>query len=185
MKLVVGIGNPGRRYAGTRHNLGACVVDRLAAQHAIAVSRRRFHALVGDGTIGSQRARLVKPETFVNLSGSAVAPLLRWHRCSLDDLLVVCDDINLEPGRLRLRPRGSSGGHNGLKSIAECLASTEFARLRLGIGRGRAGEPTDHVLGRFTPAEQEWAAEVVVRAAEVVRHWLDKGTEAAMTACNG
>ena len=121
MKLVVGIGNPGKRYEPTRHNLGFRVVDRLAAETGVAVTRRRFDALVGEGTVDGCRALLVKPQTFVNLSGAAVAPLLRWYRCSTEDLLVVCDDLNLEPGQLRLRRQGSSGGHNGLESIIECL----------------------------------------------------------------
>ena len=184
MKVVVGVGNPGKRYERTRHNLGFQVVDRLAADHAIAVSRRRFDALVGEGPIGSQRVLLVKPQTYVNLTGTSVAPLLRWHRCSTDDLLVVCDDLNLEQGRLRLRRRGSSGGHNGLESIAECLGTEDFARLRLGIGRPPGGDAVEHVLGRFSSDEEAAATAAVVAAASAVCLWLDPGVEAAMNACN-
>jgi len=184
MKLVVGIGNPGKRYQGTRHNLGMCVVDRLARDHGIPTRRRRFDALVGEGSIGSARILLVKPQTYVNLSGNAVAPLLRWYRCSTDDLMVVCDDLNLEVGRLRLRRLGSSGGHNGLESISECLATEAFARLRIGIGRGDAAEPTDHVLGRFAPGEEALVEEATARAADAVRVWVELGIEAAMNEFN-
>lgn len=182
--IVVGIGNPGKRYKATRHNLGFLVVDRLADDHGIAVARHRFDALVGDGTIGARRVLLVKPQTFVNLCGSAVAPLLRWHRCSIEDLLVLCDDVNLALGKIRMRRSGGSGGHNGLKSIAERLGTEAFARLRIGIGRGRAADPTNHVLGRFAPEERDDAAAAAARAADAVRTWLDKGIEAAMNAFN-
>lgn len=185
MKLVVGICNPGTRYAGTRHNLGGRVVEHLAEQHGIGLTRRRFDALVGDGSVEDQRVLLVKPQTFVNLSGSAVAPLVRWHRCPLEDLLVLCDDIDLAPGQLRLRPCGSSGGHKGLKSIAACLGTEAFPRLRLGIGRGRAADPVDHVLGRFTAQEEELIAEAVVRAADAVRQWLREGIGPTMNTVNG
>jgi PTH1 family peptidyl-tRNA hydrolase len=184
MKVVVGIGNPGKRYEQTRHNLGARVVDRLAADHGVAVRRRRFDALVGEGPIAGGRVLLVKPQTYVNLSGSAVAPLLRWHRGSPEDLLVVCDDLSLEPGQLRLRRSGSSGGHNGLQSIIECLGTDRFARLRIGIGRGRGADAVAHVLGRFEPEEDALVAPALEAAAEAVVLWLEQGAEAAMNRFN-
>jgi PTH1 family peptidyl-tRNA hydrolase len=184
MKIVVGIGNPGKRYDATRHNLGFRVVDRLAAENGVDLTRRRFDALVGDGAIGAQRVLLVKPQTYVNLSGSAVAPLLRWHRGSLDDLLVVCDDLNLPLGTMRLRRGGGSGGHNGLKSIADCLGSEAFARLRLGISRPEGPDAVGHVLGRFAPDEAKHAAAAVALAIQAVRLWLDQGIEAAMNEFN-
>ncbi len=184
MKIVVGIGNPGKRYENTRHNLGFRVVDRLAAEHGIETSRRRFEARVGEGRIEGQQVLLVKPQTYVNLSGSSVAPLLRWHRCSTDDLLVVCDDLNLELGRLRLRRRGSSGGHNGLASLIECLGTEEFARLRVGIGRAAEGNAVAHVLGSIRPEEEEAVASAVGAAAEAVRLWLRQGVDAAMNEVN-
>ena len=185
MKIVVGIGNPGKRYQHTRHNLGARVVGHLARQEGIRISRRRFDALVGQGLVACRTVLLVKPQTYVNLSGSAVAPLLRWHRCSTADLLVVCDDITLELGTLRLRPRGSSGGHNGLSSIIDWLGTNDFARLRVGIGRGRAADPVDHVLGRFGAQEGPAVAATVPKAAEAIVTWLDQGIENAMNAFNG
>ena len=184
MKLVVGIGNPGKRYESTRHNLGFRVVDRVASDHGVALSRRRFDALVGEGAVVSCRVLLVKPQTFVNLSGAAVAPLLRWHRCSTEDLLVVCDDLNLEPGKLRLRREGSSGGHNGLQSIIECLGAEDFARLRVGIGRGGAGDAVAHVLGGPGPGEAAALDAAVADAANAVQLWLRVGTEAAMNVVN-
>ena len=182
MKLVVGLGNPGRRYEGTRHNLGFRVVDCLAERHAIALSRRRFEALVGDGAIGACRVLLAKPQTYVNLSGRAVAPLVRWHKCPLDDLLVVCDDLSLDLGRLRVRRKGSHGGHNGLRSIIECLGTECFARVRIGIGRG--ADAVAHVLGRFGADEEPLAEAALGRAADAVGVWLDDGIDAAMNAFN-
>jgi len=184
MKLVVGIGNPGKRYERTRHNLGMRVADRLAADHGISLSRRRFDALVGEGCIDSARVLLVKPQTYVNLSGASVAPLLRWYRCSTEDLLAVCDDLNLEPGKLRLRRRGASGGHNGLESIVECLGTEDFPRLRVGIGRGHGGDPVAHVLGLFEPEEERIVQDAVAGAAAAVRLWLLQGIDAAMNAIN-
>ncbi|HUT35856.1 MAG TPA: aminoacyl-tRNA hydrolase [Planctomycetota bacterium] len=184
MKTVVGIGNPGKRYEATRHNLGFEVVDRLAAEHGIAACRRRFDALVGEGQLEGSRVLLVKPQTYVNLSGSAVAPLLRWYRCSTEDLLVVCDDLNLEPGKFRLRRQGSSGGHNGVQSIIECLGTEEFSRLRIGIGRGGAGDSVAHVLGAFAAGERDAMADAVAEAAEAVRLWVRLGVDAAMNEVN-
>jgi len=184
MKLVVGIGNPGRRYEDTRHNLGMNVVDHFAEDCGIALRRRRFDALVGEGSIGSQRILLVKPQTYVNLTGSAVAPLLRWYRSSADDLLVVCDDMNLDLGKLRLRRKGASGGHNGLKSIVECLGTESFARLRIGVGRGDRADPVGHVLGRFDADERPFIEATVARAADATRRWIEQGVEAAMNAFN-
>jgi PTH1 family peptidyl-tRNA hydrolase len=137
---------------------------------------------VGEGEIESRPVLLVKPQSYVNLSGSAVAPLARWYRSSTEDLLVVCDDLNLEPGTLRLRRRGSSGGHNGLQSIIECLGTEDFARLRLGIGR--SDDAVAHVLGAFGAGERDTMADAVTTAAQAVRLWLRLGVDAAMNEVN-
>ena len=184
MKLVVGIGNPGPRYQRTRHNLGMRLVERLAAEEGIALTRRRFDALVGDGQVAGRRVLLVKPQNYVNLTGQVVGPLARWHRCPPEDILVVCDDMNLELGRLRLRRKGSSGGHNGLASIIEALGTEEFPRLRIGIGRAENGDAVAHVLGRFRPEEEPVVEEALGRAADAVRTWLSRGIEAAMNEFN-
>ncbi len=182
MKVVVGIGNPGPRYRQTRHNLGMRVVERLADEEGIALARRRFQARVGQGQIEGRRVLLVKPLSYVNLTGQVVAPLARWHRCRPEDILVVCDDMNLEVGRLRLRRKGSSGGHNGLASIIEALGTEEFPRLRIGIGRG--DDPVGHVLGRLEPHEEPVVEAALDRAAEAVRRWVSMGIEAAMNEFN-
>ena len=184
MKVVVGIGNPGRRYEGTRHNLGFRAIDRLCGRYAIELSRRRFDALVGEGRTASARVLLVKPQTYVNLSGSSVAPLLRWHKRPLEDLLVVHDDLNLDLGKLRVRRKGSSGGHNGLASIIECLGSEAFGRVRIGIGRGRGSDAVAHVLGHFEPDEEPVAEQAIDAAADAIELWLDQGIDAAMNAFN-
>jgi len=184
MKLVVGIGNPGKRYEQTRHNLGALVIDRLAVEHGIDLSRRRFDALVGQGVIGNERVLLVKPQTYVNLSGNAVAPLMRWHRCEPDALLVVCDDLNLELGRLRLRRGGSSGGHNGLKSVAAALATDDYPRLRVGIGSSERRGAVSHVLGRFGKEERAAVEAAMDHAAQAARLWVECGIDNAMNKCN-
>jgi len=184
MKIVVGIGNPGKRYERTRHNLGAHVVDRLAACHGIRISRRRFDGLVGEGRIASHRVLLVKPQTYVNLSGSCVAPLLHWYRCPSGALMVVCDDLNLEVGRLRLRRKGSSGGHKGLQSIVECLGTEQFARLRVGIGRGQGGDAVGQVLGRFSPDEEPAIAALIATASDAICLWVERGVDAAMNEFN-
>lgn len=184
MRLVVGIGNPGKRYERTRHNLGFRVVDRLAGHHGLTFARRRFDALVCEGLIQDCRVLLVKPQTYVNLSGTAVAPLMRWYRSATEDLLVVCDDLNLEPGKLRLRRRGSSGGHNGLQSVADCLGTDEFARLRIGIGRSVSDDAVAHVLGAFEAREEKAVESAVADAAGAVELWLRAGADAAMNAIN-
>jgi PTH1 family peptidyl-tRNA hydrolase len=160
------------------------VVDRLAAEHGIATDKRRFDGHVGEGFIGSARVLLVKPQTYVNLAGTCVAPLLRWYRCPAEDLLVICDDINLELGKLRLRRRGASGGHNGLQSVADRLGTEEFARLRIGIGRGGSEDPVGHVLGRFGPEEDAVIEGALADAAQAACVWVGQGIEAAMNAFN-
>jgi len=184
MKVVVGIGNPGARYRRTRHNLGFRVADRLADSHAIDIRRRRFDALVGDGHIEATRVLLVKPQTFVNLSGSAVAPLMRWHKCPLDNLLVVLDDLNLELGKLRVRRKGSSGGHNGLQSIIDALGTDEIARVRIGIGRPPQGDPVAHVLSTFDPSEEPAVVHAIDTAQQAVCLWLEQGIGATMNHFN-
>jgi len=184
MKVVVGIGNPGREYVGTRHNVGFDVVDLLAKGDDIAVSRRRFETLMGEGTVAGVRVTLVKPQTYVNHSGRAVRAVLNWWKLSTKALLVVCDDANLPVGKLRFRRDGSSGGHNGLASVAEHLDTDSFARLRLGIGR-REGDLVDHVLGRFSASERKVIDESCINAVRGVVLWLTRGIDVCMNEFNG
>lgn len=183
MKVVVGIGNPGREYAGTRHNVGFDVVDALACADGIEVTKRRFDALTGEGMVARERVMLVKPQTFVNLSGIAVRQSLDFYKLPPGDLLVVCDDANLPLGKIRFRREGSSGGHNGLESIVAHLGTEAFARLRIGIGReGR--DLVDHVLGRFSKAERAVMDETMIDAMRGVGVWLTRGIDACMNEFN-
>ncbi|MBC8103573.1 MAG: aminoacyl-tRNA hydrolase [Cytophagales bacterium] len=187
MKLIVGLGNPGKEYAGTRHNVGFDLVDALATAHKIKVDQRiaGIRALLGRGTIAGESVLLVKPQTFMNLSGEAVSALIRREAVPLSDLLVVSDDIHLPVGKLRLRSKGSSGGQNGLKSIATSLATQEWARVRIGVGEPPPGLQIDWVLGRFGKADQKLVEEMMIVAMGAVEVWLADGIETAMNRFNG
>ncbi len=184
MKLIVGLGNPGRRYQGTRHNIGARVIDTLARRHQVAL-REEGWADVGALTLDGARMLLARPQTYVNVSGTAVADLRRRHRLPLENLLVAFDDLDLPVGQIRLRAQGGHGGHNGMRSIIEALGSEEFARLRVGIARPPEGvDPADYVLSRFSKEEQAQLDEAVERAADAVEAFVRRGIEAAMSAFN-
>src|SRR3954471_8577975 len=183
MKIVVGLGNPGRKSAGTRHNVGFDVVDLVAERHRLEWESAPTEALQARWRAAS--AIVVKPLTFMNLSGVAVGELLRFYKIELADLFVIVDDINLDLGRLRARPSGSAGGHNGLKSIISTFGSEDFARLRVGIGRGdRAGGFADHVLAKFEPEERIEIAEATSRAADAAELFINEGIVPVMNRFN-
>jgi len=186
MKLVIGIGNPGREYAQTRHNLGFRVVDAFGSRCGAMGARNRFHAEVSEARVGAESVLLLKPQTFVNNSGIAVREALDWYRCPLEDMLVVCDDFALPLGQLRVRRRGSSGGHKGLQSIADALGTTEYPRLRLGIGHPPppARCDRDYVLSPFCPDELPVVEKMIATAVEAVLIWVEKGLPACMEAVN-
>lgn len=185
MKLIVGLGNPGRRYRGTRHNVGWEVIGRLARRHGIAVDEEDGWAQVGRGTIAGRRVLLARPQTYVNVSGTAVRDLRRRHRGRVSDILVVVDDLDLPLGRVRLRPGGSHGGHNGLRSVIEALGSDRFPRLRVGIGRPpRTVDPATYVLTRFTAEEQQALEEAMECAADAIEVAVGDGLQAAMSQFN-
>jgi len=177
MKIIVGIGNPGKRYADTRHNIGFRVVENLAARHRLTSWRRRFHAMAVEGQIGKEKALLMKPDTYVNESGRAVREAVEWCRTPLQEVIIVCDDFNLKLGRLRFRSSGGSGGHNGMESIVSYLATDEVPRLRLGIGGERESSDRDFVLSAFATEEREVAREMVERSARALEVWLESGME--------
>jgi PTH1 family peptidyl-tRNA hydrolase len=184
VKLIVGLGNPGPRYARNRHNVGYHCVERLAQQHGLSFGKVMFKAYVTLGQIAGTKMVLARPLTFMNLSGQAVRPLLRWYRIPLSDLLVIYDDLDLPLSRIRLRHKGGSGGHKGMRSIIEALGTEEFARLRIGINRPVHGEPQDHVLNNFTPDEciaMEGAYDQAVTAVEL---FIAAGVMAAMNRFN-
>jgi peptidyl-tRNA hydrolase, PTH1 family len=183
MKLVIGLGNPGRQYAGTRHNVGFDVLDLLAGRHRLEWESAPADALMARWRAAS--ALLAKPLTFMNLSGHAIGELLRFYKIEAPDLFVIVDEANLELGRLRARPSGSAGGHNGLKSIISALGTEEFARLRVGVGRGDARRDlADHVLAKFDPDERIEVAEAVGRAADAAELFVAEGMTPVMNRFN-
>ena len=184
---MLGIGNPGREYAATRHNVGFRVIDRVGATIAVEVTKRKLKGLLGTGQAGGRRMLLVKPQTYVNLSGECARAVIDYYDVGVDSLLVVTDDVNLPLGRLRCRRGGSSGGHNGLDSMIQHLGTRDFARLRVGVGRPRrgpggdeedeGGELAGHVLGRFSDEERAMAERAEASAAEAVLVWAASGVE--------
>lgn len=196
MYLIVGLGNPGRDYAKTRHNAGFIVVDELARRwRADWKVEKKFSARMARAESNERQALLCEPQTFMNSSGEAVAAVVNFYRIALARLLVIVDDADLPLGQIRLRPGGSSGGHHGLESIEQHLASREYARLRIGIGAGakplpRAGstgprEITGHVLGRFNSTEAKLADKVFAVATDQAECWLNDGIQKAMNQFNG
>ena len=186
MKLVVGLGNPGPRYAGTRHNVGFDAVDLLAERHGAQwqAAPRGIEALVAPWRMGG--AIFAKPLTFMNLSGGAVVPLLQFYKIDPADLLVIVDEVRLETGRLRIRPSGSAGGHNGLKSIIGSLGSAAFPRLRIGVGLPlkKQRDLLDHVLAKFDADERQTIAEAIARAADAAEVFVSDGPAEAMNRFN-
>jgi PTH1 family peptidyl-tRNA hydrolase len=185
IKMIVGLGNPGPRYAKNRHNIGFQIVDELAEKHGLRFDKRQFKAQIALGNIEGQRVLLVKPQTYMNLSGEAVQPLARYYKIELEDLMVVFDDMDLPVGVIRLRPFGGAGGHNGMKSIIQRLGGQGFPRLRVGVGRppGRM-DAAAYVLQDFSDDEEAIMAQVRDRAVQALETWLESGIDAAMNAFN-
>ncbi len=178
--LVVGLGNPGKKYEGTRHNAGFLAADALAAKTGITVDRLKFHALIGDGLCGEKRILLAKPQTFMNLSGQAVDEIMQFYKIPPERLLVMCDDISLEPGKLRIRRKGSHGGQNGMRNIIDMVETSDFCRIKLGVGAKPHPDYNlaDWVLSHFTVnecKEMEQSAKNAADAAElIVNGQIDK-----------
>lgn len=185
VKLIIGLGNPGREYARNRHNVGSQVVDLLATIHGLRFDQRRGKARLASGLIGDQRVILVKPRTFMNESGLAVAPVVRFYKSPSADMLVVYDDLDLPIGRIRLRPHGGSGGHKGMASIIKQLGTQDFPRLRVGIDRppGKM-DPVEYVLQDFSAQQEEVMAQARETAVAALEHWLVSGIQAAMNEFN-
>ena len=183
MKVIVGLGNPGRKYQGTRHNVGYEVIDLLAQSPNASGFQSRFQAQVAELLDDDLKLLLVKPETFMNLSGQCVRQVLDFYQVEPAELLVVCDDINLPLGKLRARARGSHGGHNGLRDIQNHLGSTDYSRLRIGVD-APGEDAVDHVLGRFRTAEQAVIEDAIRLAAQAVVVWAHRGIDACMNEFN-
>jgi len=185
MKLVVGLGNPGRKYENTRHNVGYRVAAELARRHGDGRPRTAFGGEVVDVDVGGIRAVVLCPHTYMNRSGSSVAKAVGFYKLELEDLLVVSDDMNLPLGKLRFRPQGSAGGQKGLDDIIRCLGSNEFSRLRIGIDQPPAGrDGAGYVLGRFAKNELEAIEHAVVVAADAVVDWARDGVAECMNRYN-
>lgn len=183
MKVVVGLGNPGARYNGTRHNVGFAVLETLAESPLVNRAQSRFQAQVAEWNEGGEKVLLVKPETFMNLSGRSVRQVLDFYQLDAKDLLVICDDVSLPLGKLRFRARGTHGGHNGLRDIQTHLGTTEYSRLRIGVGA--SGEDmVDHVLGRFKSGELPVIEDAITLAAQAVVVWVNQGIDVCMNQYN-
>lgn len=183
-KIVVGLGNPGRQYAQTRHNFGFLVVEELARRTSAPAPRKRMNAEITEARFDGDRLVLAMPQTYMNDSGIAVREIMRWYKVPPEDVLIVVDDLDLRYGQIRLRARGSAGGHNGLKSIFGEIGTQEIPRLRLGIGRSGT-HAIGHVLARFSEEEQQKLPEVLGEATDAVETWLRKGSLEAMNLING
>ena len=185
MKLIVGLGNPGMQYAATRHNIGFEVIDSIAETYNISVMKNKYKALIGDGTIGGEKVILMKPQTYMNLSGEAVKACMDFHKISNEDLIVIYDDISLEVGQLRLRKSGSAGGHNGIKNIIAQLGTQEFPRIKFGVGEKPAGwDLANYVLGRFSEADMKIIGPRVGDAVKATEMIVRDGVEKAMNNYN-
>ncbi len=193
MKLVVGLGNPGSQYLGTRHNIGFEAVEVLAAKLGWITkptefdnqARQKFNGLALDGLAGPEKLLLLKPTTFMNVSGEAVQSAMAFYQLTPPDLMIVLDDLALSCGKIRLRSGGSSGGHNGLRDIERVLGTDQYPRLRLGIDPAPANIPgRDYVLGKFSPQQRSLIDPAVIRASDAIVKWIEKGIESAMSLFN-
>lgn len=185
MKIVVGLGNPGSQYVNTRHNVGFAVLDGLAKGPGASRFQARFQSQVAEVMEGSEKLLLQKPDTFMNLSGRAVRSAVDFYQVSLTDVLVVCDDFNLPLGKLRVRKGGTHGGHNGLRDIQNHLGTTDYCRLKIGVGAPVEGQAVDFVLGRFRPSERPIIDEAIGRAIQAVVVWATRGVDECMNQYNG
>ncbi|MCD7724471.1 MAG: aminoacyl-tRNA hydrolase [Clostridiales bacterium] len=186
MYIIVGLGNPGRDYENTRHNIGFEAIDRLADRNHIAMGEKKHKAIIGKGFVAGQKTVLVKPQTYMNLSGESVRDVINYYKIDeREQLIVVSDDISLQPGQLRIRKKGSAGGHNGLKNIILQLGHDEFPRVRIGVGEKPSGfDLADYVLGHFQKEEREVMEESAGRAAEAIEMMITDGPDKAMNQFN-
>ncbi len=185
MKIIAGLGNPGDQYRLTRHNMGFLVVDAMADESGIAIQKRKFEAMLGDGRIADQRVLIAKPQTFMNLSGQSVRQVLDFYQKTTEDLLVIHDDLDLPFGTVRIKVGGGDGGHKGIRSLIDHLGDANFTRVRLGIGKPPFKEDVEHyVLQTFPKADLEQLAEVVRTACDAVREILGSGVRPAMNRFN-
>ena len=185
MFVIAGLGNPGKKYENTRHNMGFITVDQLAEKHNIKVDKIKFKALVGEGRIAGQKVLLVKPQTYMNLSGESIREVMNFYKLEPENLIVIYDDMDIEPGKIKIRKKGSSGGHNGMKSIIQMLGTEEFSRIRIGIGRPKHnGDEINYVIGAIQEDQIPILEEGVKKAKEAVIEILKNGIDSAMNKLN-
>ena len=184
MYLIVGLGNPGNEYAGTRHNIGFEAIDYIADKYNIELNRLKFKGVFGEGFISGKKVILLKPTTYMNLSGESIREVVNFYKISNDEIIVLYDDISLEVGRLRIREKGSHGGHNGIKSIIANLSTDVFPRVKIGVGAPK-GNLVSHVLGKFNDEEINILRKTIVASCEAIEIILSKDTKEAMNKLNG
>lgn len=185
MYIIVGLGNPTKDYVGTRHNVGFAVIDKLADEYNISMDIKKHKAICGKGMIAGHKVILVKPQTYMNLSGESVREVIDFYKVTAEDILIIYDDISLDVGKLRLRPKGSAGGHNGIKSIIAHLGTDSFNRIKFGVGDKPKGyDLADWVLGRFPKDQQNAVDAVIQEACKAVETILSDGIEAGMNKYN-
>ena len=187
MKLICGLGNPGVKYERTRHNVGWIALDYIAEKTGVKISKIKFKATYGETVIDGKKFVFLKPQTFMNLSGECIRDFKAWYKCDNTEIIIIYDDISLPTGKLRIRPKGSAGGHNGIKSIIYQLNSEVFPRIKVGIGKPQNADYdlADYVLGRFSKDEVKTLVDTAVRAAAAVEVIIKNGTEKAMAEFNG
>ncbi len=184
MFIVVGLGNPGRKYAKTRHNMGFIAADELAQKLDIKINKIKHKSLVGEGYLAGQKVLLVKPQTYMNLSGEAVREIMHYYRVESEKILLIYDDVDIETGRIRIRKKGGAGTHNGMKSVVAAMGTEEFPRIRIGIGGDIKMHLMDFVTGGMNKKEKETLKEAVITAAEAAECIIEKGIDAAMNRYN-
>lgn len=184
MYVIVGLGNPGKKYENTRHNIGFIAVDYIAEKLNIKINKIKHKALIGEGIILGEKVLLVKPQTYMNLSGQSVRQIVEYYKVDLDKLIVIYDDIDIETGKIRIRKKGSAGTHNGMRSIIYDLQSEDFPRIRIGIGKNQGRELGDYVLGGFFKEEKDLMENAVITASDAIEALIHKGIDNAMNEYN-
>lgn len=184
MYVIVGLGNPGKKYENTRHNIGFITLDYLADRHGIKITKIKHKALVGEGNISGQKVLLVKPQTYMNLSGNSVREVMEYYKVDIENLLVIYDDIDIPSGSVRIRKKGSAGTHNGMRSVVYDLQSDQFPRIRIGMGNNKSADLKDFVVGGFSKGEKEIFERAVVHTADAIECFLQFGIDKAMNEYN-
>jgi PTH1 family peptidyl-tRNA hydrolase len=186
LTVIIGLGNPGNKYENTRHNVGFSALDVISGKHGIKIDRLKHRAFTGDGSVKGERVLLVKPQTYMNLSGESVRDIVEWYKLPMENIIVIYDDVDLPVGTVRIRPKGSSGTHNGMKSVIYQLQSDDFPRIRIGIGKAPEGwDLADYVLSKFNGEESKDVRQSIERAADAAITIVTVGVAAAMNLYNG